>query len=194
MTRLLVLIAVFLLASMSLSGAQESGFVFHQSPQPLPALTFADDSGALHSLRDFSGKTILLNIWATWCLPCREEMPTLDRLQAALGDDRFQVVALSIDAAGIEAVKTFFADINIRNLTIYIDPTTKSAADFGAVGLPTTLLIDRHGQELGRRVGPAAWDSPDMRDLLKKFISAESGNPNGGNDSGGTDQYQGSGD
>lgn len=175
-----ILIAAFLIALMSSSTAQERGFVFHESPQPLPDLRFQDESGAPHRLTEFHGKTILLNIWATWCGPCKKEMPTLDRLQAALGGETFQVVALSVDVNGPEIVKKFYAEIHIRNLTLYNDRTNRAAADLGVVGLPTTLLINQNGQELGRLVGPAEWDSAEMQGLLKKHIRAESGSSSEG--------------
>src|SRR3546814_2217971 len=102
---------------------------------------------------------ILLNIWATWCGPCREEMPTLDRLQARLGGPDFEVVALSIDRAGIAVVSEFYDEIRVQHLAEYIDESAKAAGQLNAVGLPTTLLIDREGQEIGRQVGPAEWDA-----------------------------------
>jgi len=179
MKRSVILIAGFLIALTPPALAQDGSFVFQQTPQPVSALQFQDESGAPHSLKEFRGKTILLNIWATWCLPCRKEMPTLDKLQAELGGDKFQVVALSIDVAGPNAVRKFFAEFNIRNLALYIDQTNRSAADLGVVGLPTTLLINENGQELGRLVGPAEWDSPEMRDLLQKYIGARSGSRSG---------------
>ena len=143
-------------------------FAVHETPQPLPEIRFQDAEGTTLRLEDFRGKTVLLNVWATWCGPCRREMPTLDRLQGELGGPDFMVLALSIDRAGIDAVRKFFGEISVRNLAIYIDATAASASRLGAVGLPTTFLIDREGREIGRLVGPAEWDTPDMIAFLRK--------------------------
>ncbi len=141
-------------------------------PRVLPNIEFFDESNNTVSLDKWSGKIIVLNIWATWCTPCRIEMPTLDRLQKNLGSDRFEVVALSIDEAGLEVVKRFFEEIEVKHLEIYIDPEYKAANQLKALGLPATLLIDPKGQELGRLVGPAEWDSPEMIAFFEEIITA----------------------
>jgi thiol-disulfide isomerase/thioredoxin len=146
-------------------------FVLHQVPQPLPALPFADGDGKTLDLDAFRGKVVLLNIWATWCGPCRKEMPTLDRLQAGLGGPDFQVVALSIDRAGPDPVRKFYGEIGIRNLALYIDSSGRAATTLNAFGLPATLLIDRRGRELGRLIGPAEWDTPEMIDFIRGVAS-----------------------
>jgi len=145
--------------------------VMHETPRPLPKITFEDGDGQALTLASFKGTTVLLNIWATWCVPCREEMPTLDALQAELGGPGFEVVPLSVDRAGPEVVRKFYAEIGIRNLGLYIDASMQASFDLAAVGLPTTLLIDAEGQELGRLVGPAEWDAPEMIDLLKTHLT-----------------------
>ena len=132
----------------------------HASPRRLPELVFEDGKGKRVTLADFRGRTVLLNVWATWCPPCREEMPSLDRLQKALGGPAFEVVALSIDAGGAPVVKRFYDEIGIRSLAIYVDPGMRAAGQLATPGVPTTLLIDREGRELGRHAGPAQWDSP----------------------------------
>ena len=147
----------------------------HDTPRPLPELQFEDGNGKPVTLADFRGKVVLLNIWATWCTPCRREMPTLDRLQARLGGPDFEVVALSIDRAGIEVVTKFYAEIGVRHLAKYIDESSKAAPQLNAVGLPTTLLIDRGGREIGRRVGPAEWDTPEMVAFFRQHLSRDSG-------------------
>jgi thiol-disulfide isomerase/thioredoxin len=146
-------------------------FVVHGAPRLVPVLPFADGEGKAIDLDAFRGKVVLLNIWATWCGPCRKEMPTLDRLQAALGGPDFQVVALSIDRAGLEPVRKFYAEIGIRNLALYIDSSGKAAITLNAFGLPATLLIDRQGRELGRLIGPAEWDTPEMIAFLRGVVS-----------------------
>lgn len=155
------------------SGATEgnplAAFVRKTTPEPLPAFTFQGADGKALTIGDFKGKTILLNLWATWCAPCRHEMPSLDRLQKALGSDTFEVVAISLDRDGHAAAKKFLADIKTENLEFYIDPTGKEGFNLKPVGLPTTYLIDAQGQEIGRLTGPAEWDS----EAAKKLISAE---------------------
>jgi thiol-disulfide isomerase/thioredoxin len=143
----------------------------HDTPQVMPGFQFEDGSGQPLTLADFAGKVVLLNIWATWCIPCREEMPTLDRLQTELGSLDFEVVALSIDRGGVDAVRKFYGEIGIERLAIYIDSSGNAATELGVVGLPTTLLIDRQGREIGRLVGPAEWDSPEMVGFLRSRLT-----------------------
>ena len=147
-------------------------FVMHETPQPLPEINFEDGSGEALTLASFKGRTVLLNVWATWCVPCREEMPTLDALEAALGGPGFEVVALSVDRAGPEVVRRFYTEIGIQHLNLYIDVSMKASFNLAAVGLPTTLLIDADGRELGRLVGPAEWDTPEMIAFLKTHLTS----------------------
>lgn len=150
-------------------------FAVHPSPKPVPEIQFQDSEGKNLTLANFRGKVVLLNIWATWCLPCRREMPTLDGLQAELGGQDFQVLALSIDRDGIEAVAKFYGEVGVKHLAIYLDSSAEAASALGAVGLPTTLLIDRDGREIGRLVGPAEWDSPDMVRFIRNYLGKQSG-------------------
>jgi thiol-disulfide isomerase/thioredoxin len=147
-------------------------FVMHEAPKPTAVISFQDGEKQKRSLADFNGKVVVLNIWATWCVPCREEMPALDRLQAALGGPEFTVVPLSIDR-GIEKVTKFYAEVGIRNLPIYVDVEGKSVRELGAVGVPTTLILDRAGHEVGRVVGPAEWDASEVSEFLKPIIAKE---------------------
>jgi thiol-disulfide isomerase/thioredoxin len=142
-------------------------FVFKKEPEPMPEITFVDGTGASKTLSDFKGRVVLLNLWATWCLPCRKEMPALDRLQAAMGSDKFEVVALSLDRAGIEASRKFLDGIKIANLKLYVDPTARMNGPLKIFGMPTTILIDAQGREVGRLLGEAEWDSEDARKLIK---------------------------
>ena len=157
----------------TIAQAQEAAknFVVHEAPKAAAAISFQDGGGQPRSLADFNGKVVLLNVWATWCVSCRKEMPALDRLQAALGGPNFEVVPLSIDRGGPDAVKKFYAETGVHNVGIFIDTSGQAVRALGAVGLPTTLLIDRAGRELGRIVGPAEWDAPEMIGFLKPIIS-----------------------
>lgn len=173
-----ILPTVLLLAVLGLPGAKAAepvGVPLHETSRPLPVLAFTDAEGRPRTLADFRGKMVLLNIWATWCGPCRREMPTLDRLQARLGGDRFEVIALSIDRAGIGVVRAFFDEIDIENLRIFIDESGRAARDLKILGLPATLLIGRDGRELGRLVGPAEWDTPEMIAFFETVIAKHTG-------------------
>jgi len=142
--------------------------------EPLPALNFAGPDGAKTNLSAFSGKIVLLNLWATWCVPCRKEMPSLDRLEAALGSKDFQVVTVNIDTAKLEKAKQFFDEVGIKTLGFYAD---SSADVFQAlkqngkvVGLPTSVLVGRNGCEIGTMSGPAEWDSADAKALIEAAV------------------------
>jgi thiol-disulfide isomerase/thioredoxin len=139
-------------------------------PRPLPALRFAAADGRELTLADFRGRAVLLNLWATWCGPCRQEMPTLDRLQQRLGGPRFQVVALSIDRLGLAAVAPFYKKLRLDALAVYLDPSGQSAAALDVPGLPTSLLIDAEGREIARKIGPAAWDRPAIVQKIERWL------------------------
>ncbi len=159
-----------------------NNFVFYLQPRPLP-LTVADGDGRkVDALEDLRGKFILLNIWATWCVPCRKELPTLDRLQEQLGGSDFEVVALSVDKGGAEAVRRFYAQTGIRGLSVRIAANSDELlAALGAYGLPTTLLLDRQSNEIARLVGAAKWDSKEMINFLQTKIARTVDAPQGEN-------------
>ncbi|SJM33676.1 TlpA family protein disulfide reductase [Mesorhizobium delmotii] len=161
------------LTQATLATEPPANFAIHDTPQPVPEISFQDADGQPRTLADFSGKIVLLNIWATWCAPCRKEMPTLDRLQAELGGPDFEVVALSVDRKGHKAVRKFFDEIGVKHLALNIDTSSKAMFTLGAFGLPLTLLIDRQGREVGRVVGPAEWDSPEMLGFIRDRIAAK---------------------
>lgn len=147
-----------------------AGFVRRNPPADLPEVAFLDESGAARTLADFKGKAVLLNLWATWCGPCRHEMPSLDRLQKELGSDTFEVVALSLDRGGKDTARKFFDEIKVQNLKLYIDSTMKAGNALRAVGMPTTILIGKDGRELGRLPGPAEWDSAEAKALIAEAL------------------------
>jgi thiol-disulfide isomerase/thioredoxin len=146
-------------------------FVMHDTPKPAVA-AFEDAQAHSRSLADFKGKVVVLNIWATWCVPCRREMPALDRLQAKLHGPDFEVIPVSIDRGGIEVVRKFYGEIGVQNVGIYTDRSGQVLRTLAAVGLPTTVLIDHTGREIGRIVGPAEWHSPEIVEFLTRIASA----------------------
>lgn len=157
------------------TASSDSSFVLHETPQPVTNLSFVDGEGRELSLENFRGKTILLNIWATWCVPCREEMPALGRLQATLGGSDFEVVPLSIDRDGLAKVKAFYEELSLKALGIYVDASGKAAYRLNTVGIPTTLLINPEGLETGRLVGPAEWDGPELVNLIQQQLEKTPG-------------------
>jgi len=143
----------------------------HDAPREVISPPFIDGEGRNVSLTDFHGRIVLLNVWATWCAPCRKEMPMLDRLQAQLGGSDFHVLPLSIDKAGLKPVRRFYEEMGIQNLGVYLAEDLRAMIAFSVVGLPTTLLIDGEGHEIARLAGPAEWDSPDAVTQFKAVIS-----------------------
>jgi len=127
----------------------------------VPDLVFADADGKERRLSEFRGKLVLLNLWATWCAPCVKEMPSLERLQTKRGSDRFLVLALSQDRGGLFQVRQFYDAQDLKALDVFVDKTMASARALKAAALPTTLLIDPEGREIGRLVGSAEWDAPE---------------------------------
>ncbi len=146
----------------------------HKEPRPVPETRFQDTSGRQLTLADFKGRVVLLNIWATWCSPCRKEMPTLDRLQATLGGPSFEVIALSIDRDGIGIVRSFYDEIHVQSLAVYIDPSADVMQTLSIIGVPTTVLIDASGREVWRRLGPETWDAPDIVAMVRGTIAQAS--------------------
>ena len=147
-------------------------------PKRLPELAFNDADGKPRKLADFSGRTVLLNLWATWCVPCRKEMPALDALQGKLGSDKFEVVAVNIDTRNLDKPKAWLQEVGINKLGYYADPNAKVFQDLKAVGkafgMPTTLLVDPAGCELGTLAGPAEWASDDAVRLIEAALGKSS--------------------
>jgi thiol-disulfide isomerase/thioredoxin len=135
------------------------------APRPALPLSFDAPGGKKATLADFKGRALLVNLWATWCVPCRAEMPALDRLQAKAGGPDFEVVAINVDTARLERAPAFLDGIGVKTLTRYADPSADAFETLRlagkALGLPTSLLIDKEGCEIGVVSGPANWDKPD---------------------------------
>ncbi|MBA3909933.1 MAG: TlpA family protein disulfide reductase [Rhodobacter sp.] len=151
------------LAAALVAGSAEARppFRLRKDPQPLLSPPILGEDGTTRDLEDFAGRVILLNIWATWCPPCREEMPTLDRLEARLGGGDFAVLPLCIDAEGIGRGRQFYDEIGLANLPLYWADPMRVQLALAFIGLPTTLLIDRESREIGRLRGPFVWDSEE---------------------------------
>ena len=153
-----------------LRGGDMAKLVVHKAPRDRIDETFRDLYGNPVTLADYSGKVVLLNIWATWCPPCRAEMPSLDRLAGEMEGADFAVIALSTDRGGVERVAQFFADVQIENLKIMLDRSGNFSRQAGVLGLPVTLILDRQGREIARLLGDADWDSPEARAILRRVI------------------------
>jgi thiol-disulfide isomerase/thioredoxin len=142
-----------------------------KTPKPAVLITFDGADGRKLSLADFRGRALILNLWATWCVPCRAEMPALDRLEAKAGGKDFEVVAVNVDTARLERPKAFLDGIGVKSLARYADPTADSFESLRvagkALGLPTSLLIDKDGCELGVVAGPVDWDSADAAKVVE---------------------------
>ena len=145
-----------------------------KSPISLADLSFRDASGAERKLGDWGNKTVLLNLWATWCAPCKQEMPALDALQKKLGGDDFEVVAVNIDTRDPEKAKTWLKDTGIASLAYYADPSARIFQDLKekgrAFGMPTTLLVDKNGCEVATLAGPAEWASDDAIKFIQTAL------------------------
>ncbi|WP_081158872.1 thiol:disulfide interchange protein TlpA [Ensifer aridi] len=149
------------------------------NPRPIAGLDFAGPDGKPLTLAAFAGKTVLVNLWATWCVPCREEMPALNSLQKALGGDRFEVVAINIDTGGDDKPKTFLDEVGVHELGYYRDASmgvfNTLKKEGLAFGLPATLLLDEKGCLIGSMNGPAAWDSEDAKSLIRAALPPHAG-------------------
>lgn len=145
----------------------EQGLFVHAQPKPVPALDIRDNESRPAGLDGFRGRPVLVNLWASWCMPCVAELPALDRLKPKAEAEGIAVMALCMDRSGnIGAVNTF-ARLGIKNLAVHVDYQRKAGEVLGVPVLPTTLLIDAAGQEVARFVGPAAWDGPEAMALLR---------------------------
>lgn len=142
-----------------------------EKPMSVAHIAFTGSDGKQMTLGDYKGKTLLVNLWATWCAPCREEMPELDNLQTAKGGSDFDVVAINIDTGSDEKPKKFLEEIGIKSLSLNRDPTMSSFNELKrsglAFGLPVTLLVDKEGCQIASMNGPAPWDGPDAIKLIE---------------------------
>jgi thiol-disulfide isomerase/thioredoxin len=146
-----------------------------KTPLKVPDLAFQDAAGKPVTLEHWRGRTVLLNLWATWCVPCRKEMPALDALEGRLGGPGFEVVAVNIDTRDADKPKAWLNDVGVKKLAYYADPNARTFQDLKAIGrafgMPTTLLVDGNGCEIGTIAGPAEWASDDAVKLIEAALA-----------------------
>jgi thiol-disulfide isomerase/thioredoxin len=149
---------------------QVQNFVLTQERVSAPAEAWTDADGAMVSLGDFQDKVVLLNFWATWCGPCVRELPSINELQAKLGGDDFEVIALNIDRGGAAVAKPMVERLKLDRLKLHLDPESRLPRELGVRVMPTTIVYDRTGRELGRLQGAAEWNSPEALALISYFV------------------------
>jgi thiol-disulfide isomerase/thioredoxin len=159
-----------------LARGEVAAFAVADPSRRLPDLAFRDGTGAERHLADWRGRTVLLNLWATWCVPCRKEMPALEALESKLGGPGFEVVAVNIDTRDPDKPRAWLKEVGINRLAYYADPSARIFQDLKTVGrasgMPTTLLVDPAGCELGTVAGPAEWASDDAVALITTALKS----------------------
>ena len=151
-------------------GSRVLNMVVHDKARHVPAFNFIDIDGNYLSLESFRGRTVALHFWATWCIPCRAELPTVDALQNRLGGKNFTFVPLSVDRDGADLVRRYYADHGIEHLPVYVDEGMNAAQAMRVNGIPYTILINREGLEIARILGDRDWTAPDAIQLMRKLI------------------------
>jgi thiol-disulfide isomerase/thioredoxin len=146
-----------------------------EETRPLPAFTFLDVEGQEKRVADFAGQGLVMNLWATWCTPCVAEMPALAKLAAALAAEKVAVLPLSSDRGGKPVVEAFYQRMGLTGLDVWLDPRGAAARALGARGLPTTVIVNRLGQECARLEGDAAWDRPEMLEAVRRLVGPLTG-------------------
>ena len=149
--------------------------VLHDQPREVPEVSFTDIDGEPLTLASFEGRLVVLNFWATWCAPCRVEMPSLNALQQELGGESFAVVTIASGRNPIPAINRFFEDEGVTDLPVYLDPRQTMSRQMGVLGLPTTVVLNPEGQEIGRLRGDADWAGDDALSLLAALMAEHDG-------------------
>ena len=149
--------------------------VVHEAPKERIETPFEDAGGRTMTLADFEGEVVVLNVWATWCPPCRKEMPSLDRLAETVAGEDIRVVALSVDRSGVPKVEDFFEEIGVETLEIYVDTANALPREALVRGLPVTMILDRQGREVARLTGDAEWDAPAVVEMLRGMAARTAG-------------------
>ncbi|MBL4720967.1 MAG: TlpA family protein disulfide reductase [Alphaproteobacteria bacterium] len=145
-------------------------FIRNTPAPPAPDKYFLNENGDSVTLFDFAGKVVLVNFWATWCAPCVREMPSLDRLAAAVTDTDFVVAAISVDRGGVKVARPFLDKLGVSHLKLFLDPKMALALSLGVRAMPTTFLIDRKGRVVGSLAGMAEWDSAEAQALIRFYL------------------------
>ncbi|HYQ70637.1 MAG TPA: TlpA disulfide reductase family protein, partial [Gammaproteobacteria bacterium] len=167
--------AVLLLLSTALAAEDELSYHFARidPPRSVPDFSLPDMDGEMHDLQDYRGRVVLINFWATWCPPCRREMPALEQLYSALSGQAFAVLAVN-QWEDADHVFAYMGDLNvIPSFPILFDPESKVSADFGVKGLPTSFLLDKQGRVVYRAVGGRAFDHPEVEKTIRGLLAAE---------------------
>ncbi|MCX8952138.1 TlpA disulfide reductase family protein [Ruegeria sp. NA] len=149
--------------------------ILHEEPKPAKVIEFQlEDDGGVGTLADYEGKYVLLNFWATWCAPCRKEMPQIAELQDEFGGDKFQVLTLATGRNSPAGIKKFFEENGISNLPRHQDLSSAAAREFGIIALPITVILNPEGQEIARLIGDAEWNSDSAKAIISTLVGAES--------------------
>jgi len=174
MKKFLYLFAVIALVMMVACNRKDSSLKSKQAVpsenKPAPEIVVTGMNGSPLKLSDLKGKVVLLNFWATWCPPCREEIPSMIKLNKAMAGKPFQMVAVSIDEGGKPAIESFFKTDGFSELPVYIDTDNKAANAYGITGVPETFIIDKNGIIVKKVIGPLGWDSPDVQSFLEDLL------------------------
>ncbi len=145
--------------------------VIHPEPRPVPPVPFSDIEGGTHALSDYRGSWVVLNFWATWCAPCRAEMPMLADLQRDLAAEGLEVVTIATGRNAPQAITRFFAEIGVDTLPLYTDARNTLARPMGVVGLPVTVILDPEGREVARMMGEAEWNGESAKAILRALMA-----------------------
>ena len=152
-------------------GAPIIRFVLPEAPKPAPAISFVDSAGKAGSLSDYRGKITAVHFWATWCAPCRTELPSVDFLNGTIGGGNFVIVPISVDRDGVEAVNAFYQENGIKSLPIFVDDGLDAFRAFKLGGIPATIFLDVEGREIARVLGERDWSDPDVAAVVRKLIT-----------------------
>ncbi|MCF6444351.1 TlpA disulfide reductase family protein [Nereida sp. MMG025] len=144
---------------------------FRSAPTPVSSVAFTSSEGAELTLQEYAGKYTVVNFWATWCAPCRKEMPMLSELQSEFGGDDFEVVTIATGRNNPMGIKSFFKEVGVGNLPRHQDAKQALARDMAVLGLPVTIIIDPSGREIARMTGDADWASPSAKDMIKTLLA-----------------------
>ena len=165
-----LIIFIFLITSVEAEELPNiKNIVIHKVPKTYDNVIFLDKKDQKININEYKGKLLLLNFWATWCAPCKEEMPSLDKLQANPELDKIKIFAINIGKENLDKANKFFLDLNIKNIKLYFDPPTTLAKTFSLRGVPTSILINKEGQEFARVIGSIDFEDKNFINWIKKY-------------------------